>query len=173
MTGTKRLSGAGANAAPVPALRSWWRGLTPRTRAIALTTLCIAGVALLAALWQWQRVERVRLASRTAAVEATAKRMQDDVAEVQRLRARAVPPPLAAQALADSVTASLKARNLQLAVTPLGADRLRVQGSAGFDETVTWLGAAQRDYRLSVVSMSATRQSGNPQIEAVLATAAP
>ena len=101
------------------------------------------------------------------------KRMQDDVAEVQRLRARAVPPAVEGQTLINTVTASLQGRKLNLNVTALGPDRLRIQGNAGFDEAVAWLGSIQRDYRLYVITLSATRQDGNAQLEAVLATAKP
>jgi type II secretory pathway component PulM len=153
---------------PLTPVQRWWRTRRAREQdflRIALVALCLLTLGV---TWYWLNAERMRVRDALSLVEAQFKRMQDDVAEAQRLRGQTFAPPMQGKALADALSASLKGRNLDLTVTLLDADRLRVQGSAGFDEAVAWLAASQRDYRVRVVSFAATRQGSAIRIDAVL-----
>ena len=150
------------------AMATWWRGRSPRARLAMLVIVAVGGTGLLAGAWTWQRMERARLAGQMAAMDARVKRTQEGVTAVQALRTRPVPATMEGQVLADTVAASLNSRGLNLAVTPLDAGRLRLSGAAGFDETIAWLGSMQKDHRLSVISLTAGKQGGGAQFDALL-----
>jgi type II secretory pathway component PulM len=153
---------------PMMLLKLWWQGRPLRERNAMTTGLVVLAVVALIWAWVWLREERVRLRGNLAIAEAQLKEMQNDLAELQRLRAETVPSQLSLQALVQPLANSLLARKLALSVTALDADRLRVQGTAGFDETISWLGTIQRDHRLRIVTLAATRQASNVKLDAVL-----
>jgi type II secretory pathway component PulM len=156
---------------PVVLFRLWWQARPSREQNSLKLGLVVLALILSVWIWTWLRAERVDLQSRVADAEAQVKGVQDDLAEMQRLRSEAIPPQLSSQALVPAITNSLIARKLDLSVAAVDADRLRVQGTAGFDETIQWLGSIQRDYRLRVLSMLATRQGANVKIDVVLGVA--
>lgn len=152
-------------------LKLWWQARPPRERNAARTGFVVLAVLVSASAWFWLREERVRLRGSIAIAEAQIKEMQNDLAELQRLRGETVPPQPSPQALAKPLANSLVARKLDLSVTALDADRLRIQGVAGFDEAINWLGTIQRDHRLRIVTLVATRQASNVKLDAVLGSA--
>ncbi len=155
------------------AARRWWLAYPPRVRGALSIAMFALGLVALGAAWDWLRTERVRLRVATSGAEARFKQMQDDIAEVQRLRAQPAPAPLQGKALADAVSTSAQGRKLDLAVTMLDADRVRVQGTASFDDAILWLGAMQRDYRLRPVTLEAIRQASGIRLDTVLSRAQP
>jgi type II secretory pathway component PulM len=156
---------------PVVLLRLWWQARPSREQNTVKLGLVVLAVVLSGWIWAWLRAERIDLQSRVADAEAQVKEVQDDLAEMQRLRGEAIPPQLSSQALVPAISNSLSARKLELSVAAMDADRLRVQGMAGFDESIQWLGSIQRDYRLRVLTLLATRQGANVKIDVVLGVA--
>lgn len=158
---------------PMMSLKLWWQGRPPRERNVMKIGFVVLIVLASLWAWTWLREERVRLRGSIATAEAQLKEMQNDLAELQRLRGEAIPAQLSPQALVQPLVNSLLARKLDLSVTALDADRLRVQGTAGFDEAINWLGTIQRDQRLRIVTLATTRQGANVKLDAVLGSAVP
>ena len=155
------------------AARRWWRACPPRVRGALSIALLAAGLVVSGAAWNWLGTERVRIRAAVSAAEARYTRMQDEITEIQHLRAQPAPAPLQGKALADAISASAQGRKLDLAVTLLDAQRVRVQGTAEFDDAIVWLGAMQRDYRLRLVTLEALRQASGIRLDAVLSPAQP
>lgn len=154
------------------ALRAAWLARPQQQRHAAAALAAGLGLIVLALLWSSLEGEQARLRKAVPLAQARLQRMQDDAAEVVRLRGQAV-AATPQSALADAVAASIRSRHLELSVSSDGADRVQVHGNAGFDETVAWLAAVQQDYKLRVVSLAATRAGAAARIDAVLAAAAP
>ena len=155
----------------VALFKLWWQARPSREQNAAKLGLVVLAVLLSVWVWTALRAERVHLRGRVADAEAQVKEIQDDLAEMQRLRGEVIPPQLSSQALVLAITNSLAARKLNLSVAVVDADRLRVQGMAGFDELVQWLGSVQRDYRLRVITLVATGQAANVKVDVVLGVA--
>ena len=158
---------AGSFIAP---LQGRWRALPPARRTLLAAALLVIALLALVEAWDWQKGERLRLRGLLSLGDARVARMQEDIGEVERLRTQQPAAGPQGQALTNTLNASLRGRKLNLTVTMLGADRLRVQGVAGFDEAIAWLGTVQRDYRVHLVSLNAARQGGGgaSQFDAVL-----
>jgi type II secretory pathway component PulM len=155
----------------VALFKLWWQARPSREQKAIKLGLVFLVLLLSAWVWTWLRGERVHLQARVADAEAQVKEVQDDLADIQRLRGEAIPPQLSSQALVPAITNSLVARKLDLSVAVVDADRLRVQGMAGFDDVVQWLGSVQRDYRLRVITLVAIRQAANVKVDVVLGVA--
>lgn len=155
----------------VALFKLWWQARSSREQNAAKLGLVVLTVLLSAWVSTSLRAERVHLRGRVADAEAQVKVVQDDLAEMQRLRGEVIPPQLSSQALVPAITNSLVARKLDLSVAVVDADRLRVQGMAGFDDVVQWLGSVQRDYRLRVITLIATRQGTSVKVDVVLGVA--
>lgn len=155
------------------AVRRGWQACPPRVRGALSIALLALGLVALGAAWDWLRTERVRLRGAVSAAEARYKQMQEEITEFQRLRGQPAPTPLQGKALADAINASTQGRKLDFAVTMLDAERVRVQGTANFDDAVVWLGAMQRDYRLRPVTLEAVRQASGIRLDTVLSSARP
>jgi type II secretory pathway component PulM len=153
-------------------LRAAWLARPPRERSVAKALAALVGLAVLALAWSSLQAEQARLQKAVPLAQARLQRMQDDAAEVARLRAQS--DTVAAQsATAEAINASLRSRHLDLAVTADGSDRLQVHGNAGFDETVAWLATIQQDFKLRLAALSATRAGASVRIDAVLVAATP
>jgi type II secretory pathway component PulM len=157
--------------ARIEAWRSDWQTRPPRERLIIAATAAAVGLALLALFWSWLQGEEARLQKAVPLAQARLQRMQDDAAEVVRLRAQSGASTQATSP-ADAVAASLKSHQLDLTLTADG-DRMQLHGSADFDQTMNWLASAQQDFKLRLASFSAKRAGGGVSIDAVLVSATP
>lgn len=121
-------------------LRAAWRARSPRERSAGQALAAFVGLAVLAFVWFSLEAEQARLQKAWLLAQARLLRMQDDAAEVARLRAQ--PGTQTTQSTtADAINASLRSRHLDLAVTADGSDRFQIHGNAAFDETIAWLAA--------------------------------
>src|SRR5690606_32748160 len=125
----------------------WWSARAPRERRVmALAALVLACAGLFSA-WDVVRVERARLDAAVPQLRAELARMEDDAAELMRLRTLELPPAMQAAALADAAVSAATARGLVLEVTPEEGG-LAVCESAERAPLVDWLAALHADLRL-------------------------
>lgn len=146
----------------------WWRSRPRRERKVLGTGVAVFVIGTTLSTWDWLRDERVRLANAVAISEIQVKEVQDDLSEIQQLRGETKPAQVAAKSLVAPLSNSLRAAKIDLSVSLVDGDHLRVQGSAGFDETINWLGSVQRDYKLAVVTLLATREPTKIQFDILL-----
>jgi type II secretory pathway component PulM len=146
----------------------WWQSRQRLERHVVGigATILVLGVTL--SIWAWLRNERGRLENSLAIAELQLKEVQDDLAEIQQLRGDARPPQVATKNLVAPLSNSLRAAGIVLSVSLADSDRLRLNGSAGFDETINWLGTIQKDYRLTIVTMLVKRETSKSQFEIIL-----
>jgi type II secretory pathway component PulM len=123
--------------------------------------------------WTWLRDERARLRHGVAVAGFQVREVQNELAEVERLRAETMPAQPSVQSLVAPLANSLRAAKITLSISAADGDRLRVKGVAGFDEAINWLGMIQRDYRLRIVTLVATREASQVTLEATLGTSGP
>lgn len=153
-------------------LLRWWQARPTRERRLLAAGAGILAVALTISAWAWLREEQARLTGAVARAELQLRQAQDDLAEVQQLQGETRPPQPSAKNLVAPLSNSLRAARIGLSVSPADGERLKIEGSAGFDETIGWLGSVQRDYRLVIVSLVAARDGGMTRFEIVLGAAA-
>jgi type II secretory pathway component PulM len=159
--------------AKVDEIRRAWLARSPRDRAVAMALFACLGLAALALIWSAIQGERSRLQKAVPLAQARLQRMQDDSAEVVRLRGQSGAAAAQQTSPAEAINASLRSRHLDLSVAADGADRLQVHGSANFDDVIAWLATVQIDYKLHVASLSMTRAAAGVKIDAVLVAATP
>lgn len=149
-------------------LRNWWasRSASER-RTLLLGGLLLGGLGFGYASYAVKQ-EQDRLQRAIPFATISLQKMQDDATAVDRLRSQAPPAVLQGPALVNALSASLRSHGIDHAVSSEGSNRLRVQGRAGFDPTMTWLAAVQRDYQLHVGTLAVTRQDGGVKVDAVL-----
>ena len=153
-------------------MRAAWLARTPKERSVAKALSVLLGLAALAFVWSSLGAEQAQLQKAVPLSQARLQRMQDDAAEVARLRAQSDTAAVQS-ATADAINASLRSRHLELTVAADGSDRLRIHGNASFDETIAWLATVQQDFKLRLATLNATRADSGVRIDAVLVTAAP
>jgi hypothetical protein len=71
--------------------------------------------------------------------------------------------------LKETIAASLGSARAAFSVDLVDADHVRVRGSGDFDVLVRWLGDLQRNHRLDVVALAATRSGPVVTLDATLA----
>lgn len=145
-----------------------WRSRPRRERKVLGIGGAILVIGVTLSAWGWLRDERVRLANAVAIAEIQLKEVQDDLSEVQQLRGETKPAQVPVKNMVAPLSNSLRAAKIGLSVSLADGDRLRVQGVAGFDETINWLGTIQRDYKLAVVTLLATREPTKIQFDILL-----
>lgn len=152
-------------------MRAGWQRLDSRSRRrYAVIGALLAAIGAVSAS-VWLRSEHVRLSLREGEAAAQLKAMQDEIAEIDRLKGRAHAPALTGPALLEAIAASLQSRGLPLTVSAVDAERLRVSGTADFDRVMRWLAAVQHDQRLALTLLSASGQQGVVKLELTLGAA--
>jgi type II secretory pathway component PulM len=147
------------------ALRQYWAERNPREQRMAIVMVAVIGVAALWALFDWQAAEYKRLEKVVPRVQAQVKAMQDDAAELARLRVAPKRPAVDTKQLADTLQSSASAQHLALTVRNDG-DRVVVSGtSVPFDTFVAWLATAQTQNALKVAALDASPNNDGQRIE--------
>jgi type II secretory pathway component PulM len=139
----------------------------PRYRRLpAIFAIMVAlGVA---ALMSWLPTAQHKLAQREIALDDSLRTIQNDITELERLKARALPPKITGAPLKETVAASLTSQPPGLSVELVNAERVRVYGSGDFDTVVRWLGDLQRSHRLGVVSLAINRRDAGVTVDMTL-----
>ena len=154
--------------AAVTNLRNWWTARSASERRTLLLGGVLIGILGFGYASYSVKQEQDRLHHAIPLTTINLQKMQDDATAVDRLRSQAPSTALQGPALVSALSASLRSHGLDLMVATEGTNRLRVQGRADFDPTITWLAAAQRDYQLRVGSLVIIRQDGGGKVDAVL-----
>ncbi len=158
--------------AKLEGIRSAWLAASARQHLLLAT---LAGALGIVAVWSVLSVidnELSRLQTALPLASTRLQRMQDNVAEVARLRAQPNVGTLQ-PGLGDALAASIRSHHLNLAVATQGVDRHQVHGTADFDPTIAWLASVQRDYKLRVARFSASRSNDGTHIDILLVPGAP
>ncbi len=141
----------------------------PRYRHL-VKLLAVAALAGVTALLFWLPDAQSRLDRRATEVAGDLREIQEVLAEIERLKPRALPSRIAGATLQEAVTASLASGGPSLSISLVDADHVRVQGKGGFNAAMRWLGDAQQSHRLGVTSMTASRQGGAIAIDMTLSS---
>jgi type II secretory pathway component PulM len=140
---------------------------SPRYRHLPRVLAVVAGIGALTLLY-WVPAAQSRFDRRADEVAGSLKVVQNDLAEFERLKARALPPRITGVTLQETVSASLASRAPSLSVTVVDADHVRIRGTGNFDAVMRWLGDVQHSHRLGITAMSASRQDGSVAIDVTL-----
>lgn len=147
-------------------LQAWLAARAPRERQL----MRVAGLLLpLAAAWatfDWTWSEQQRLALRLPAARASFERMQEDAAELARLRTLPPVTAVSSAALVAATSTAAEARGLRVSAA-MSAEGVVVKGSATLPALVDWLASIQADLRLRPIRMKTT-PGGDGQFEVVL-----
>ena len=146
----------------------WWQSRKVGEKKALKIALALLGFLMSVAAGNWLRTERERLHNAVPLSALQFNQVQEGIAETRRLKSQKTMPHLEGQALANVINSTLHSRQLQMTVTQLGVDRLRVEGTADFDELISWIGELQRNYAVRPLSLSVIRQPSNVKMVAVL-----
>lgn len=142
---------------------------SPRFR--YLPAVLAAGVAMgTLALLIWMPAERLRLERREVEIGKELTAIQNDLAEIERLKMRKPPPPVPGSAIQEALSVSLASVGSSLSIALVDSEHLRVQGSGKFDDVVRWLGDTQQSHRLTTTRMSAIRQQDAVVVDITLSS---
>lgn len=140
-----------------PQYRNWLRAIQ-----------VMAGVGFVVVLLLLPGIEG-RYAQRELAAQDALQTIQGDLAELERLKERPLPPKLSGTVLKETVAASLAGARSAFSVDLVDSDRVRVRGSGDFDVLARWLGDLQRNHRLDVVTLAVTRSGAVVTLDVTLA----
>jgi general secretion pathway protein M len=156
---------------PLTLARQYWHERNARERRLLGIAALVVGLGLLWSIYGWQAAERKRLDHLLPTAQAQVRTMQDNAAELGRLRSQARKPALDSARIAESLQGSAAAQSLPLIIRGDG-DRVLVSGSAlPFDAWAAWLAAAQNMHGLKVQMLEANREANGLHIEARLTQA--
>ena len=158
-------------------LRKWWDARSPRDRLLIIALALLVGVALY--LWLVQSANRARgqLATSVEALRVQAQRLDDDAAELARVRA--VRGPQTAQsdlrALLQSQVATAGLAGGLLRIDATDAHRAQIVfGSVPFSDWLDWVTALQgQRIRLESARVEALSTPGLVGVTATFARASP
>jgi type II secretory pathway component PulM len=136
-----------------------------------LPALLVAAVVVcVVALAYWLPTAQLRQSQRELEAANSLRTIQDDLAEIERLGSRTVPPKTTAETLRGTLAASLASHGTSLAVDLVDADHVRLHGTGSFDVVVGWLGGAQQSHRFGIKSMVVKRQGDSAAFDMTLST---
>jgi type II secretory pathway component PulM len=142
----------------------------PRYRQLPKVLALIAALGIVALLFWLPNVQN-RLAQREIVLDDSLRTIQNDIAELERLKSRALPPAMTGAPLKEAVAASLASLRPAFSVELVDAERVRVYGNGDFDSVVRWMGDVQQSHRLGVVSLSIKRRDVGVTVDMTLSAA--
>lgn len=129
---------------------AWWSARPAREQRALMLAGAVVLLALAVVSIEGLVRERARLDQALPTLQAQLARMDDDAAELMRLRTRTPPASVAPEALAAAVASAASARGLDLAAT-VGEGGVVVTGRADVAALADWLAAVQSELRLRPV----------------------
>jgi len=158
---------------------AFWQQREPRERAILAGGAALLLVALLYAfVWEPITQDRKRLQTRVPQLIASARQIEQDAAEIERLKAlpRA---PVSAQGLQSAIEQAAVAGNVREKITRVTTEsnnRSRVQfAEVAFDQWLAWVATLQNEQRIRVeaAQVEALAEPGMVKVNAVFVSAHP
>lgn len=154
-------------------LRTWWEARPPRDRVVIAVLAAVVGVALYFWLIQAAGHARQRLGSSVSVLRAQAAHLEQDAAELARMRALR-PPPAAQSDLRAHLQAQVSAAGLAgglLRIDATDANHAQVAfSSVPFADWLDWVVALQAQHiRLEVARVEALQTPGLVGVTATFA----
>lgn len=142
----------------------------PRYRHLPKILALVAALGIVA-LMSWLPNAQSRLAQREIVLDDALRTIQNDIAELERLKSRALPPTMTGAPLKEAVSASLASQRPAFSVELVDTERVRVYGNGDFDSVIRWMGDVQQSHRLGVVSLSIKRRDVGVTVDMTLSAA--
>jgi len=158
-------------------LRKLWESRSPRDRVVIAVLAAVVGIALYGSLIESGSRARARLGASLQVLRAQASRLEQDAAELARVRVARVPPAakteLRAQVQAQVATSGLAGALLRL--DAVDANHVQVAfGSVAFADWLDWVAALQTQrIRVDTGRVEALSTPGLVGVTATLTRAAP
>jgi type II secretory pathway component PulM len=140
---------------------------SPHYKHVALA-IGVAAVIGAAGLAYWLPVVQARQSMKEVETAQALKAVQNELAEAERLRSRAISPKLAGTILRETLLTSLSGYADSISVDLVDADHVRVRGTGNFDTIIAWLGDAQPSHHFDVKAMEVSRQNDVASFEMTL-----
>lgn len=131
----------------------------------------IAAVVGIAVLAYWLPIAQSRQNMKEFEAVQALKAVQNDLAEIERLRSRALSPKLTGEVLRQTLAASLSSFGNSMSVDLIDTDHVRLHGTGSFDVVMGWLGDAQQSHRFDVEKMDVRRQDDSVSFDMTLSLA--
>ncbi|MDQ8021210.1 MAG: type II secretion system protein GspM [Moraxellaceae bacterium] len=147
---------------------TWWQQRAARERLLISGALVLLVIGLLWTLHSWSQREARRLDRSLPLAQAQLRSMQDDAAELDRLRAQPEQTRSEAATWVPVLEDAARRHGLVLELRgDMGSIAVSGQGQS-FDAFSRWLGDAQRELGLRVFSLELTREAAGVRIDARL-----
>ncbi|MBU1235256.1 MAG: type II secretion system protein M [Gammaproteobacteria bacterium] len=134
------------------------------------TLLGAAVLACVIALVYWLPAAQLRQSQRELEAAGNLKAIQKDLAEIERLGSRTLPPQITGETLRGTLAASLASHGTSMSVDMVDADHVRLHGTGPFDVVTGWLGGAQQSHRFGIKSMVVKRQGDSAAFDMTLSS---
>ncbi|MEC5396388.1 type II secretion system protein GspM [Uliginosibacterium sp. H1] len=147
---------------------TWWQQRALRERQLIAAAAVLLIIGLLWTLHSWTQREARRLDRALPISQAALRAMQDDAAELDRLRAQPEKVRSDAARWVPVLQDAARRHGLSLELRgEIGSVSASGQNQS-FDAFALWLGDAQRELGLRVFSLETTREAGGVRIDARL-----
>lgn len=147
---------------------AWWQQRAPRERQLISAAAVLLVIGLLWTLHSWSQREARRLDRALPIAQAQLRSMQDDAAELDRLRAQPEQARSDAARWVPVLEEAARRHGLTLEIRgEIGSVSASGQNQS-FDAFARWLGDAQRELGLRVFSVDLTREAAGVRIDARL-----
>lgn len=145
---------------------------SPRERQLLALAMIVVGASafFLVAEQAWDA--RTQLARRLPEAHSQLIRMQEDAADLQRLRRTPLPAAAAMPTVLEAVRAAAASRALPLSIT-LSGETLQVRGTADFDVLIEWLADLHKKLGLRPQRAVIATQRDTVSVDLDLTRAAP
>lgn len=149
------------------ALRSRLARLSARERRLLTLAVAVVCAGALLSVAEWAVTQRTQLAHKLPAARAQLMQMQEEAAELTRLRQSSPPPAATLATRAEGARAAARRRDLALAVET--ADHgLQFSGEAPVEALLDWLASMHEEQRLRVAKLSLLPKGGLLKVEGQL-----
>jgi len=125
----------------------WMTARTPQERKLLLLGAAVVAVALIFSLAEWTWKEQARLQRRLPEARQQLARMQEEAAELQRLKRSPTVDATPLVTLAQSAEAAARSRGLDVKMQT-SPDALEINGGGSFQMVADWLATLQSDHNL-------------------------
>ena len=144
-----------------------WKTLNAREKRLALLATFIIFAAFICVLYDWSAQNLARLGRALPQARASLIRMQDQSAELTRLKSLPALPVNNPNALKEAALAAATARNIPITLT-LNVEGLKFEGTVPLVSLTDWMAHLQTNLHLTVSKMTLTTQDGAIKVSGTL-----